>query len=131
MSRKSWALFLVISFCLLILVSALVLAYATAAGRALTASFVEEGLRRQGSYELATEGTFDSLLQLAMLLTADMHVRDLLAGGGKAVEAEGGGRARPAIRRRPARLGNAGASPWLAGDAIPCRAADHQFSARP
>ena len=128
MSRKSWALFLVISFCLLILVSALVLAYATAAGRALTASFVEEGLRRQGSYELATEGTFDSLLQLAMLLTADMHVRDLLAGGGKAT---GRRRARPAIRRRPARLGNAGASPWLAGDAIPCRAADHQFSARP
>ncbi len=104
MSRKSWALFLVISFCLLILVSALVLAYATAAGRALTASFVEEGLRRQGSYELATEGTFDSLLQLAMLLTADMHVRDLLAGGGKAVEAEGGGGGGPRAAAARAQL---------------------------
>ena len=91
MSRKSWALFLIISFCLLILVSALVLAYATVARRALITSFVEEGRHQKGSYELAIEGTFESLLQLVTLLAADMHVRDLLVEGSKAIEAEGGG----------------------------------------
>ena len=95
MSKKSWALFLVISFCLLVLVSALVVAYASAARRALAASFVEEGLRQKGAYELASQGTLDSLLQLATLLGIDNHVRNLLADGRKAVEAEGGGEGGP------------------------------------
>ena len=109
MSRKSWALFLIISFCLLILVSALVLAYATVARRALITSFVEEGRHQKGSYELAIEGTFESLLQLVTLLAADMHVRDLLVEGSKAIEAEGGGgggrraAAARALRTRPSR----------------------------
>ncbi len=103
MSRKSWALFLALSLCLFVLVSVLVLVYATAASRALMSSFTQEGLRQKAAYELATQGTFDSLLQLATLLGADAHVRDLLTDGARAVESEGGGGGGPraaALRSR-------------------------------
>ena len=100
MSGKSWTPFLVISGCLLGLVSVLVLVYAIATDRMLTSSFAEEGLRQKAAFELAKQGTFDSLLQLATLLGTDLHVRRLLADGAKAVGTEGGGPRANAVRAR-------------------------------